>query len=173
LTVFNWTNTTRSHTLKLADLGLPSEHMFTAVDVLRQNTPVSLVGGSVQVENQLPESVRIIKLVDSNVSPSAPIVKAQVPSVANVGETIQLSAQIDAAGVPAVEYRWDFGDGTSANGPKVSHGYTRAAPFLVRLTVGGIDGVPAVLTFSIAVTGNLRALPNLADNRRFQEPTDH
>jgi len=173
LTVFNWTNTTRSHTLKLADLGLPSEHMFTAVDVLRQNTPVSLVGGSVQVENQLPESVRIIKLVDSNVSPSAPIVKAQVPSVANVGETIHLSAQGDAAGVPAVEYRWDFGDGTSANGPKVSHGYTRAAPFLVRLTVGGIDGVPAVLTFSIAVTGNLRALPNLADNRRFQEPTDH
>jgi hypothetical protein len=172
LTVFNWTKTTRSHTLKLADLGLPSEHMFTAVDVLRQNTPVSLVGGSVQVENQLPESVSVIKLVDSNASPSAPTVKAQVPSVANVGETIQLSAQTDA-GVPAVDYRWDFGDGTSANGPKVSHAYTRAAPFTVRLTVGGIDGVPAVQNFSIAVTGNLRGLPNLADNRRFQEPTDH
>jgi alpha-galactosidase len=173
LTVFNWTNTTRSHTLKLADLGLPSEHMFTAVDVLRQNTPVPLAGASIQIENQLPESVRVIKLVDGNVSPGTPTVKMQVPSVGNVGETIHLSAQTDAAGVPAVEYRWDFGDGASANGATVSHAYTSAAPFTVRLTVDGIDGVPAAQNFSLKVTGNLRALPNLTDNRRLLDSTDH
>ena len=173
LTVFNWTKTSRSHTLKLADLGLPREHTFRALDVLNQNSPVTLVGGAVRIENQLPESVRVIKLIDSNVSPSPPSVKAQVPSAANAGETIHLSAETEAAGVPAIEYHWDFGDGSSANGPKVSHAYTKAAHFTIRLTVDGVDGVPAVESFPVTVTGNLRAFPNLTDNRRFQEPTDH
>ena len=47
LTVFNWTNTVRSHTLKLADLGLPAGHTFAAMDVLNQNATVTLVGGAV------------------------------------------------------------------------------------------------------------------------------
>ncbi|MGB2678374.1 MAG: PKD domain-containing protein [Candidatus Acidiferrum sp.] len=172
LTIFNWTKTSRSHTLKLADLGLPAEHTFTALDVLNQNAPVAVVGGTVQIENQVPESVRVIKLIDSNVAPGAPGVTAKVPSAANAGETISFSVQTEAAGVPAVEYRWEFGDGTSANGSRVSHAYTRAANFTTRLTVDGVDGVPTVQTFSIKVSGNLRAHPNLLDNRRFREPTD-
>jgi hypothetical protein len=96
-----------------------------------------------------------------------------VPSVANAGETFLLSAQTEPAGVPAVNYLWDFGDGTSADGPKVSHTYTRAANFTIHLTVEGIDGVPAVQSFPVKVTGNLRAYPSLLDNRRFREPTDH
>jgi len=171
LTVFNWTKTSRSHTLKLADFGLPAEHTFTALDVLDQNAPVVVVGGAVQIENQLPESVKVIKIIDSNVAPGAPVVTANVPSVANAGETASFSSQTESPGVPAVGYRWEFGDGTSANGPKVSHAYTRAANFTIRLTVDGVDGVPAVQEFSIKVTGNLRALPNLLDNRRFQDST--
>jgi len=172
LTVFNWTESARSHALKLADLGLPAEHTFRALDVLNPNAPVTLQGGTVRIEGQLPESVKVIKLIDDNVSPGAPSVNAQVPSVANAGETIHLAAQTEG-GVPALEYHWDFGDGTGASGPKVSHAYTRAAPFTIRLTVDGVDGTPAVQIFSINVTGNLRALHNLTDNRRFQEPTDH
>jgi alpha-galactosidase len=172
LTVFNWTNTPRSHGLKLADLGLPAEQAFAATDVLNQNAKVTLAGGAVQIENQPPESVRVIKLIESGVSPSAPSVKAQVPSVANAGEAIYLSAQTEDASVPAVGYRWDFGDGTSANGSKVSHTYTRTANFTIRLTVDGVDGVPAVQVFTVRVTGNLRAFPNLTDNRRFSDPTD-
>jgi len=173
LTVFNWTKTSRSHVLRLADLGLAAEHPFTASDVLNQSAPVTLVGGTVQIDDQVPESVRVIKLVDSSVSPSAPTVKAQVPSVANVGETIHFSAQTGAASVSAVEYRWDFGDGTSANGAKVSHAYTSAAPFTIQLTVNGVDGIPSVQSFSVNIVGNLRELPNLIDNRRFVDPTDH
>ncbi|MGB6961709.1 MAG: PKD domain-containing protein [Candidatus Acidiferrum sp.] len=173
LTVFNWTKSPRSHTLKLADLGLPSDHSFTALDVLSQNAPVALAGSSMQIENQAPESVRVFKIIDNNVSQSAPTVTANVPSVANAGETFPLSAQTDPAGVPAVNYVWDFGDGTSADGPKVSHTYTRAANFTIHLTVQGIDGVPSVQSFPVTVTGNLRAYPNLLDNRRFREPTDH
>lgn len=173
LTVFNWTEISRSHELKLADLGLPADHTFSALDVLNPNAPVTLRGGKVQIENQMPESVRVIKIIDENVSPSVPGIKAQVPAAANTGETIHLSAQTDNTGVPAVAYRWDFGDGTAASGPTVSHAYTRAAVFTICLTVDGADGVPAVLSFSVNVTGDLRALHNLTDNRRFQEPTDH
>jgi alpha-galactosidase len=173
LTVFNWTKSPRSHTLRLADLGLPSDHSFTALDVLSRGAPVPLAGSAARIENQAPESVRIVKIIDDNVSPSAPTVTATVPSVANAGETFLLSAQTEPAGVPAVNYLWDFGDGTSADGPKVSHTYTRAANFTIHLTVEGIDGVPAVQSFPVKVTGNLRAYPSLLDNRRFREPTDH
>ncbi|MGA2743840.1 MAG: PKD domain-containing protein [Candidatus Sulfotelmatobacter sp.] len=173
LTVFNWTKTSRSHTLKLTDLGLPAEHKFTVSDVLNQGAQVTLDGETLRIENQPPESVRVIKLIDSTVSASAPTVKAEVPSAAKAGETIHLSAQADAGGVPAVGYHWDFGDGNSADGPKASYTYTRAMHFNIRLTVDGVDGIPAVQNFSVEVKGNLRALPKLTDNQRYRDPTDH
>ncbi len=175
LTVFNWTNSARSHTLKLADLGLRAGHTFTATDVLNQNSTVTPEGGALRLENQPPQSVRVIKLIDNSITAAAPTVTAQVPAAANTGDTITLSAvsaQAEAGGVPAVAYHWDFGDGTSADGPKVSHAYTNAGEFTIRLTADGVDGVPANKNFLVKVTGNLKAHSNLTDNRRFVEPTD-
>jgi hypothetical protein len=172
LTVFDWTNTVRSHTLRLADLGLPADHKFAAANVLNQNETVTIGGGAVGLENQPPQSVRVIKLIDTSVPAAAPTVTAQVLAAANTGETITLSvvsAPAEAGGVPAAAYHWDFGDGTSADSPKASHAYTSAGEFTIRLTV---DGVPAQKNFSVKVTGNLRAHSNLTDNRRFVEPTD-
>jgi len=131
------------------------------------------VGGVVRIDNQAAESVKVIKLIDSTVPPTAPTVQAQVPSTANAGDTIHLSAQTESASVPAIAYHWDFGDGTSANGPKVSHAYTRAEQFTIRLTVDGVDGIPAVQISRIKVTGTLKAFPKLTDNRRFQDPAEH
>ncbi len=185
LTVFNWTNTVRSHTLRLADLGLPAGHTFAATDVLNENETIAIGDGAVRLENQPPESVRVIKLIDTSVAAAAPTVTAQVPTAAKAGETIilsadilssntlsALSAQAETGGVPAVAYHWDFGDGTSADSAKVSHAYTSAGEFTIQLTVDGVDGVPARKNFSVKVTGNLRAHSNLTDNRRFVEPTD-
>jgi hypothetical protein len=173
LTVFNWTNAVRSHALKLADLGLPAGHTFATTDVLNQNEKVTLEAGAVRLENQPPQSVRVIKVIDNGVAAAAPTVTAQVPAAANAGEIITLSAQAEAGGVPAVAYHWNFGDGTSADSPMASHAYTRAGEFAVRLTVDGVDGVPAEKNFSVKVTGNLKAHSNLTDNRRFVEPTAH
>ena len=185
LTVFNWTNTVRSHTLRLADLGLPAGHTFAATDVLNENETIAIGDGAVRLENQPPQSVRVIKLIDTSVAAAAPTVTAQVPTAAKAGETIilsadilsantlsALSAQAETGGVPAVAYHWDFGDGTSADSAKVSHAYTSAGEFTIQLTVDGVDGVPARKNFSVKVTGNLRAHSNLTDNRRFVEPTD-
>jgi alpha-galactosidase len=172
LTVFNWTKRQRSHRLKFADLDLNPAHTFRAFDVLNGNSPVSVVKGAVEVENQPPESVRVIKLIDGGVPARAPTVEAQVPSEAKAGEAILVSAHVKDDGVPAVEYQWDFGDGIIATGPKVSHTYTEAAKFTIHLTVHGIDGVPAVRIFTVTVSGDLRAFPTLLDNRRFQNPRD-
>jgi alpha-galactosidase len=173
LTVFNWTKAPRSHTLPLGELGLAAQHTDTAIDVLDQNAAVTLAGGAVRIENQPPESVRVIKLIDSGVAPGAPSVTAKVPAAADAGETVHFSAEADGSAVPAVEYHWDFGDGTAADGPSVSHAYTYEASFPVRLRVDGADGVPAVQNFSVKVSGKLRAFPNLSDNKRFRDPADH
>jgi alpha-galactosidase len=172
LTVFNWTNTPSSHTLKLADLGLPADHTFATTDVLNQNEPVTLMGSAVRIESQQAQSVKVIKITDTSVAKAAPTVTARVPSAANAGETIHLSVHADPSGVPAVSYHWDFDDGTRAEGLESSHAYTRAGNFALRLTVEGVDGVPAEQIFSVRVTGRLRLTPNLSENRRFVEPTD-
>ena len=63
-----WTNTV------LADLGLPADHKFAATDLLNQNEMVTIGGGAVGLENQPPQSVRVIKLIDTSVPAAAPTV---------------------------------------------------------------------------------------------------
>ena len=131
-----------------------------------------LEGGAIRLENQSPQSAVVIKLVDTAVAKAAPTVTARVPSQSKVGETIAFSAQADPDGVPALRYHWDFGDGTISQGSNVSHCYTRAADFIVRLTVDGPDDAPYEQSFSIGVSGELKPTPELRANRRFEQPAD-
>jgi hypothetical protein len=171
LTAFNWTDRPRSRSLSLADLGLPASSTMVATGVMDSNA-VALEGGAIRIENQSPESAIVIKLVDTAVARTAPTVTARVPSQSKVGETIAFSARADPAGVPALGYHWDFGDGTISERSNVSHCYTRAADVIVRLTVDGPDDVPYEQSFSIGVTGELKPTPELRANRRFEQPAD-
>ena len=172
LTVFNWTDRPRSRSLRLTDLGFPASSTMVATGVLDSNAAFALEGGAIRVENQSPQSAVVIKLVDTAVAKTAPGVTARVPSQSKVGETIAFSAQADPGGVPALRYHWDFGDGTISQGSKVSHCYTRAADFIVRLTVDGPDDAPYEQSFSIGVSGELKPTPELRANRRFEQPAD-
>ena len=173
LVVFNWTATARTHTLPLADLGLPDSDTLVATDVLNQGQPAAVGRTVLKIADQPPQSVKVIKILDTKIAPAPPTITAQVPSRANAGETVEFSAQVDVAGVPAISYLWDFGDGTTASGIKSSHTYTRAADFDVHLTVEGLDGVPVQQTFAVKVTGTLQVMPKLRDNRRFVEGSGH
>ena len=172
LTVFNWTDGPRSHSLRLTDLGVPVSSTLVATAVMDSSSTFALEGGAVRLQNQPPQSVVVIKLVDTAVAKAAPTVTARVPSQSKAGETIAFSAQADPDGVPALGYHWDFGDGTVSEGPKVSHCYTRAADFTVRLTVDGPDDAPYEQSFSIGVTGELKPTPELRVNRRFEQAAD-
>ena len=129
LAVFNWTDQPRSHALKLADLGLPANGRFQASDVLNRGEAVAVSAGTVRLDNMAQHSVRVIKLIDWRGAAAAPAIAAQVPSEAQVSEPIAFSAQAQESGVPALSYHWDFGDGTSADGPRAAHTYTRNCRF--------------------------------------------
>lgn len=172
LTVFNWSKSPRSRSLKLADLGLPENHSFSASDVFNRTENVSLSGGVMRIEAQGPESVRVVKIFDNDVPASAPKVSFQVPDEGKAGETVSVAAAVDPAGAPAIGYLWDFGDGTTSESPKASHTYTTAGEYTVHLKVQVIDGIASTESAKVKVSGELRPYPNLLDNRRYREPND-
>jgi alpha-galactosidase len=172
LTIFNWTDRPRSRSLSLKELGVTSSSTLVATGVMDSSSSFALEGDAIRLANQPPQSAVVIKLVDTAVAKAAPKVTVRVPSRAKVGELIALSAQADPDGVPALHYHWDFGDGTISEGPNVSHCYTRATDFTVRLTVEGPDDVPYEQSFSIAATGELKPTSELRLNRRFEQPSD-
>ena len=172
LTVFNWTEGARSHTLDVTALGLPTGHAFSARDVLDKEAKIAPEGNVVRITNQPPQSVRVIMVTDTNVPASAPVVQTQVPGKVKVGEAFTVSAKTETGSVPAVGYRWDFGDGVTAEGLQATHVYTRAGTFTAQLEVDGIEGLTAHKKFTVEATGGLRARPNLTENRRFKELTD-
>jgi alpha-galactosidase len=170
LTVFNWTEKPRTRSLSLQDIGIPVSSTMAATGVMDSSTTFALERGAIQLENQPPQSAIVIKLLDTAVAKTAPRVTTQISSRSKVGETIAFSASADPDGVQALRYHWDFGDGTISEGAKVSHCFTRAADFMVRLTVDGADGVPYEQSFSIGASGELRPTPKLRANRRFEQP---
>jgi alpha-galactosidase len=172
LTVFNWTEGPRSRSLNLGDLGIHASSTLSATSVMDSSARFTIEGGAIRIQNQPPQSAVVIKLVDTSIAGTTPGITTLIPTQSKAGETIAFSAQADPNGVPALHYHWDFGDGTVSDGPKVSHCYTRAADFTVRLTVDGPDDVSYDHTFSIGVTGELKPTPQLRANRRFEQPAD-
>jgi len=166
LTVFNWTRQARSHTLTFADLGLPAGHTFKADNVLQATSAAHVSGSSIELPEQPSESVIVLRLTDVDVPAHAPATSAEVPASARTGETIHVSAHALSDDAPVVDFHWDFGDGTSADGARVSHVYTRPADYRVSLSVTGVDGLATELGLPVRVTGALPAFPDLSTNRR-------
>lgn len=168
LAVFNWTEQPRSRKVAMAELQLPADCRCQAFDVLNQDKPLALDEGAIALDNQPPHSVRLIKIIDSSVPAAPPTLTTVVPARGQVGEALRFSAGI-VTGVPAVSYHWEFGDGTSADGAKLTHTYTRAAEYTVRLTAEGVDGMPAQENFGLVIRGQLKTRMRLSQNRRYVE----
>lgn len=166
LAIFNWTERPTSHSLALAELTLPIHDSYEISDVLDGNQSVPLNDGTIQIENQRPHSVRLLKIIDTSISAAPPNVSASVPNRAKRGEQIEFTAQASTLGVPAVSYHWDFGDGVSADGPTVTHAYSYSGTFNVSLRAQGADGLPTQKTFLIMATGDAKTSPP----RRYIQP---
>jgi hypothetical protein len=152
LTVFNWTDKERHHNLQFADLGLSSSGEMQISDVLGSGATAHQESGSLSL-TLAPRSVQVWKIVDPSVPASAPSVSADVPANVKVGEPQSFSAKTEDNGDPALEYRWDFGDGTSGSGPSTRHTFTHPGSFTVRLSAAGIEGVPYEKTWQISASG--------------------
>jgi PKD repeat protein/uncharacterized protein YraI len=86
----------------------------------------------------------------------APRVEAGGPYVGQAGSPISLAgtatdpSPVDQAGL---SYRWEFGDGTTANGPLVSHSYAQAGNYTARLIVSDKDGAQVAVSATVQVNG--------------------
>jgi hypothetical protein len=77
-------------------------------------------------------------------SPRRPLVRAAVTFDARASHTA-------AATVGIASYRWFFGDGTSATGPRLRHRYRRAGSYQVTLTVFDSLGLTGTTTRTVAI----------------------
>ena len=167
LAVFNWTEHTRSHSFNLTDLNLPGGHNFQVVDALNPDRAVDFNGEKLVLADQPLHSVRLLRIIDTSVPAAAPAVTVEAPAAAEAGDALKFAASADPAGVPALTYLWDFGDGTSERGATVSHTYTTAGEHSGRLKVEGVDGLPAQKEFTVKVTGYVKTHFDLPHNRRY------
>ncbi len=166
LTVFNWTGEARSHTLGLDTLGLGANGSYTATDVLRSGA-VPLDNGTLDLALP-PHSVRMLKLIDTSVPDTAPGFDAHAPADGQAGVLLELHAAAAGADAPVLEYRWEFGDGVSAEGAEVSHAYTQPGQYTVTVTATGLNGRTDRNTLAISITGMVPTAYDPAAKERYR-----
>lgn len=167
LTIFNWTDHPRTHTVTLASLGLSSAGSY-AVDGEFDKNQASLSESQPLVVTQPPHSARVLKIIDNAIPAQPPVVRAQHPSTGKAGETVAFSAVVANPNSPAISYQWNFGDGTSLQGAQVSHAYTHNGSFTVKLTAHGVDGLDGEDTFQFPVSGSISTQFAPKENQRYQ-----
>jgi PKD repeat protein len=79
------------------------------------------------------------------------------PASPQAGQAITFDATSSAGG--PTQYAWDFGDGTTAAGPVVSHSYANAGTFTVRLTISR-SGSTSTAQRGVSVASNLPPPPD-------------
>jgi alpha-galactosidase len=156
--VFNWTERPNSHRFALSDLKLTLGRNYKFTSIFSPESNVAVNGESIQLD-QPAHSVRLVKIVDTTIPAVAPSIQLDVPDHAKVWEELKIASKADPSGVPALSYKWDFGDGTSEQGREVRHTYTKAGNYTVRLVAEGIDGIPAEKQAAISVSGNISFAP--------------
>jgi alpha-galactosidase len=159
LAVFNWTDQPRTHSFILSELKFSAGHPYELYDVLNGNQRITLEGETFRLDNQPSRSVRLIKIIDGSIPAAPPSITVDSPARAKIGETIGFSASTAGGAVPATEYTWDFGDGTTTRGGRVAHAYTHEGTYKVHVRAEGVDGIAAEKSASLAVSGETQMAP--------------
>jgi alpha-galactosidase len=167
LTIFNWTDNPRSHTISLSDLGLSGDKKYSISDVLDNGKTVRSSSNSLVVD-QPAHSVRVLKIIDNSVPAAGPTVRAEHPSEATAGETIEFTARSGGAEIAAISYEWNFGDGIQLKGSQVNHAYTRPGKYQVTVTVTGLEGLTGEDSFLLPVTGSMSTQFHPTEKKRYQ-----
>ncbi|MDW5267059.1 MULTISPECIES: alpha-galactosidase [Acidobacteriaceae] len=168
VTVFNWSETNRQHSLTRSMLHLdPSAH-YAVSEVLGATGGPGTLGAALVVQ-QPPHSVRVFKVVNTDIAAKAPAVTIKVASSGKAGEPIGFHAAPADEAQPVLHYTWHFGDGVTMEGSDVMHTYTHAGVFKARIKSEGFAPEPDVHPFSITITGAIATKFSPERNRRFVE----
>ncbi len=163
LTVFNWTEIERKRSIDLSAAGLSGSGKYRISDVLDKQNHLSLTAGAVSF-SQPPYSVRVLKIIDSNIPAVAPALTSDHSSVGKTGSTLTFAAS-DQNNNPVLSYRWDFGDGVILEGKSVTHAYTEPGVYDVYLTAAGLNGLRGEDHFQVRISGHM---PTIFDPQRIK-----
>jgi PKD repeat protein len=125
-------------------IGLTTTHVFRKSGIF----PVKL---TVTDSHGASASRTISITVAPGPPPTASFTVSPTPPPTNVDINFNASASRPAAGRTIVSYSWEFGDGTGASGPIVTHKYTGAGTFVVMLTVTDDAGTATQVTQNLNV----------------------
>ena len=119
--------------------GASVQHVFAAPATYAVTLTVADDDGTIDVAG------RSLVVTSVNLAPIASFTASPSPARARDSVRYDGSGAYDPDG-RIVSYTWDFGDGEAAQGPSVTHRYTRTGTYFVRLTVtddGGATGSAA------------------------------
>lgn len=151
VTVFNWTDAPKSHTLARSELGLTTQRTYTVTDVF---APGAAKAMDAAMDVTLPpHSVRMLKVIDTNVAAPMPSVVATVPREGKAGESLPFLATAASDDAPVLDVTWEFGDGTSVSGRQVKHAYTHAGTYTVKVHGAGLAGSTSEQVKSLTISG--------------------
>jgi alpha-galactosidase len=151
LTIFNWTEHTRTHSIMFSNLGLARQEQYAVSDVLDGGKNLPFAKAAIEI-TQPAHSVRVLKIVDRTVPDRPPVVKIAHVSHAAAGTPLTFSAQSEDA---VVRYNWDFGDGVALEGRQVTHTYTHSGNFTVTLHATGVGDRIGEQDFPLSITGRI------------------
>jgi alpha-galactosidase len=168
ITVFNWSETPRHHTLTRTMLQLDPKANYSVSEILAPTGKSNPLAATLDVQ-QPAHSVRIFKIVNTGILAKAPNVTANVASSGKAGESIAFHAVPLSDDDPVLHCIWDFGDGVTVEGANATHAYTHAGIYKARLKAVGVDAEPNSQTFSIDISGAIATKFKPESKRRFVE----
>jgi alpha-galactosidase len=154
VTVFDWSESPRSHTLPREMLRLDSKGAYSVTDILDPKNGSGPLASALAIR-QPPHSVRMFKIVNTNIPATPPAVTAKVVSSGSAGETLAFHAQPASEKDSVLRYVWDFGDGVALEGADAVHAYTHAGEYTVHLRASGFSSTAVDRTFHLAITGTV------------------
>jgi alpha-galactosidase len=166
LTVFNWTDKERDHSIDLTTAGLPATDQYIVTDVL-DNREIPAPAAGVLAFHLPPHSVRVLKIVDAHIPAVPPAVTTNHPSAGNAGATLMFAAH-SGSGDAVLSYHWDFGDGVTLEGSEVNHAYTEPGEYNVHLTSTGLRGLSAEDHFQLRISGHMPTTFDPQSIKRYQ-----
>jgi hypothetical protein len=154
LTVFNWTEDERKRSIDLKSLGLNEQGKYEISDVFDGKACCDVASNAINLV-QPPHSVRVLKLIDSDVPATPPAFEVHSSAAAKAGEPVSFSAEAAPTGAPVLTCHWEFGDGTSLDGVTAAHAYTQAGTYSVQATAVSLDAATNSKTITVSISGNI------------------
>jgi len=169
LTIFNWTEKQRTHTIDLSSLGLDRNEAYLTSDVFGSVTEFTMHGGHLSV-TQPPHSVRMILLSDASHQPEALKLEIVGPDAVKAGLGAEYAVHVEPSIEVTSRCSWSFGDGVSLEGTTVKHAYTQPGEYLLSLVCSDGNSHLAQRDKTISVGGHIPSAFIPGAKQRLIEP---